>query len=101
MVTRGKDKFADDLLYYQPNFPLAVIEAKDNNHPVGGGMQQALGYAETLDLPFVFSSNGDDVFLFHDRTGQSDRAETEHSRLRCSWLPLPHLPTRPALLEQL
>ena len=78
LVTRGKDKFADYLLYYRPNFPIVVIEAKDNNHPIGGGMQQALGYAESLDVPFVFSSNGDG-FIFHDRTGQSSQVETELS----------------------
>jgi type I restriction enzyme R subunit len=53
-----------------------VIEAKDNNHPVGGGMQQALEYGDTLEVPFVFSSNGD-AFLFHDRTGQSNPVEKE------------------------
>ena len=68
--SRGKKKRADYLLFYQSNLPLAVVEAKDNSHPVGGGMQQALSYAEALDVPFVFSSNGD-AFLFHDRTGQS------------------------------
>lgn len=67
MAVRGKKKRADYLLYYQPNLPIAVIEAKDATHEVGSGMSQALGYAETLDLPFVFSSNGDG-FLFHDRT---------------------------------
>ena len=70
LVTRGKAKFADYILYYKPNIPIAVIEAKDNNHSVGDGMQQALEYAETLKLPFVFASNGDG-FLFHDRTGNS------------------------------
>ena len=67
-VQRGEAKKADYILYYKPNIPIAVVEAKDNNHTVGAGMQQALGYAETLDVPFVFSSNGD-AFLFHDRTG--------------------------------
>lgn len=67
--TRGKQKRADYVLYYAPNLPIAVIEAKDNNHTIGDGMQQALDYAETLDVPFVFSSNGD-AFLSHDRTGQ-------------------------------
>ena len=43
MVTRGKRKFADYVLYYKPNIPLAVVEAKDNNCAVGDGMQQALG----------------------------------------------------------
>ena len=68
LVTRGKGKFVDYILYYKPNVPIALIEAKDNNHAVGDGMQQGLDYAETLDIPFVFSSNGDG-FLFHDRTG--------------------------------
>ena len=74
--SRGKKKRADYLLFYQSHLPLAVVEAKDNSHPVGGGMQQALGYAEALDVPFVFSSNGD-AFLFHDRTGQSDSIEKQ------------------------
>lgn len=71
---RGKKKRVDYLLQYDNNLPLAVVEAKDNNHAVGAGMQQALGYAEALDVPFVFSSNGDG-FLFHDRTGNSDPVE--------------------------
>ena len=78
LVTRGKAKRADYILYYKPNIPIALIEAKDNEHSVGDGMQQALGYAKTLDIPFVFSSNGD-AFLFHDRTGQSNQTETELS----------------------
>ncbi|MDD5193675.1 MAG: DEAD/DEAH box helicase family protein [Candidatus Nanoarchaeia archaeon] len=65
-VKRGKRNFADYVLEYKPNVPLAVIEAKDNNYSIGDGMQQGLGYAEKLDLPFVFSSNGDG-FVFHDR----------------------------------
>lgn len=65
-VKRGKRKFADFLLSFKPNMPLALIEAKDNNHSVGSGMQQGLDYARTLDIPFVFSTNGD-RFLFHDR----------------------------------
>ena len=60
--TRGAGRFADYILYYKPNIPIAVIEAKDNEHTVGAGMQQALGYAEILDIPFVFSSNGDGLF---------------------------------------
>ena len=68
LVVRGKRKRTDYLLFYKPNLPIAVIEAKDNNHAVGSGMQQSLSYAEALDVPFVFSSNGDG-FLFHDRTG--------------------------------
>lgn len=68
LVTRGKAKRADYILYYKPNIPIAIIEAKDNSHSVGDGMQQALDYAVTLNIPFVFSSNGDG-FVFHDRTG--------------------------------
>jgi type I restriction enzyme, R subunit len=67
MTARGESKRADYLLYHPSGVPLALIEAKDNAHPVGAGMQQALVYAETLQIPFVFSSNGD-AFLFHDRT---------------------------------
>ena len=73
---RGEKKRADYILYYKPNIPIAVIEAKDNKHSPGAGIQQALGYARTLDLPFVFSSNGD-AFLFHDRTVQNGDIETE------------------------
>lgn len=76
LVTRGKAKFADYILYYKSNIPVALIEAKDNNHGVGDSMQQGLGYAATLDIPFVFSSNGD-AFLFHDRTGQGKQTESE------------------------
>ncbi len=74
LVSRGKGKRADYILYYKPKIPIAVIEAKDNTHAMGDGMQQALEYSDILDIPFVFSSNGDG-FVFHDRTGTS--AETE------------------------
>jgi len=76
--TRGEQKRADYILYYKANIPLAVIEAKDNKHSVGSGMQQALNYAETLDIPFVFSSNGDG-FICHDRTGLAALTEQEYS----------------------
>ncbi|MHB1233602.1 MAG: EcoAI/FtnUII family type I restriction enzme subunit R [Burkholderiales bacterium] len=75
-VRRGEAKKADYLLYYKPNIPLAVVEAKDNNHTVGDGMQQALDYAEILDIPFAYSSNGD-AFLEHDRTGALGVVERE------------------------
>ena len=68
MGLRAKGKRADYVLYHKPNMPLAVVEAKDNKHSIGAGIQQAQGYADLLDVPFVFSSNGDG-FLFHDRTG--------------------------------
>jgi len=74
--TRGEQKRADYILYYKSNIPLAVIEAKDNKHSVGSGMQQALNYAEALGVSFVFSSNGD-AFLLHDRTGLAERTEQE------------------------
>ena len=74
LVSRGEAKRADYVLSYAPNVPLAVIEAKDNAHAMGDGMQQALGYAETLGVPFAFASNGDG-FVFHDRTGMSDPRE--------------------------
>ncbi|UGB45471.1 DEAD/DEAH box helicase family protein [Frateuria edaphi] len=73
LVTRGKAKRADYVLYYK-HLPLALIEAKDHVHAVGDGMQQALGYAETLDIPYVFSSNGKG-FVFHDRSGASAQPE--------------------------
>ena len=74
--TRAKNKRADYVLFYKPNIPIAVIEAKDNNHSLGDGMQQALGYAELLQVPFAFSSNGDG-FLFHnqiDKKGAMEKA---------------------------
>jgi type I restriction enzyme, R subunit len=74
LVTRGKAKRADYILYYKPNLPIANVEARDTNHSVGDGMQQALDYATTLNIPFVFSSNGDG-FVFHDRTGASAQKE--------------------------
>ena len=78
MVARGKGKRADYILYFKPNIPIAVIEAKDNSHSVGDGMQQALDYAEILNVPFAFSSNGDG-FVFHDRTGASTPRESNLS----------------------
>jgi type I restriction enzyme R subunit len=78
LVSRGKAKRADYVLYYKPNTPLALIEAKDNSYSVGDGIQQGLEYAETLNIPFVFSSNGDG-FVFHDRTGANSVAESSLS----------------------
>lgn len=57
--SRGEAKRADYALYHQHSVPIAVIEAKDNKHSLGAGMRQAQGYADALDVPFVFSSNGD------------------------------------------
>jgi type I restriction enzyme R subunit len=83
-VKRGEAKKADYLLFYKPNLPLAVLEAKDNNHSVGDGMQQALEYAEILDVPFAYSSNGD-AFLEHDRTATTGPVTRE--------IPLDQFPT--------
>jgi type I restriction enzyme R subunit len=76
MHTRGTRKRADYILYYKPNVPIAIIEAKDNSHNVGDGMQQALEYSEILQIPFVFTSNGDS-FLFHDKTERTGKIEIE------------------------
>lgn len=75
-IQRGEAKKADYVLYYKPNLPIAVVEAKDNTHTVGAGMQQALEYAEMLDVPFAYSSNGDG-FLEHDRSRTDGGVERE------------------------
>ncbi len=90
LTGRGKSKRADYILYYKPNIPVAIIEAKDNNHSVRSGIQQALDYARILDIPCVFSSNGDG-FLFHDRTANKN-IETE--------LDINHFPSPEQLWEK-
>ncbi len=77
-ITRGEVKRADVLLSYRPNIPLALIENKDNTHGLGDGMQQGLDYGVILDVPFVYSSNGDG-FLEHDRLATSGVVERELS----------------------
>ncbi|MFH1653617.1 MAG: DEAD/DEAH box helicase family protein, partial [Pseudomonadota bacterium] len=77
-TARGERKRADFILYLKPNIPIAVIEAKDNNHSVGSGLQQALGYAKILDIPVAFSSNGDG-FVQHDLSGFTPAIEKELS----------------------
>lgn len=77
-TARGSRKRADYILYYKPGIPIAIIEAKDNKHSVRSGIQQALNYAEILDIPSVFSSNGDGFFE-HDRTCSNDSIEREIS----------------------
>jgi type I restriction enzyme, R subunit len=64
--TRAKRKRADYVLFYKPNIPIAVIEAKDNKHSLGDGLQQGLGYVQLLRVPFVFSFNGDGFFFHND-----------------------------------
>lgn len=76
LTARGTRKRADYILYYKSNIPVAIIEAKDNNHSIRSGIQQALDYARILDIPSVFSSNGDG-FLFHDRSKADAGIETE------------------------
>ena len=65
LVSREKPKRVDYLLYLSANNPIAVIEAKDNDHSISHGLQQAMTYAKMLDLPFAYSSNGDG-FAEHD-----------------------------------
>lgn len=72
---REKPLKADYVLFYKPNKPIAIVEAKDNNHSMSDGMQQALNYAQMMNVPFVFSSNGDG-FVFHNRYVQEGERET-------------------------
>jgi type I restriction enzyme R subunit len=88
--TRGTRKRADYILYYKNNVPLAIIEAKDNKKGVGSGMQQALEYSEILQLPFVFTSNGNS-FVFHDKT---------NSEIREKEIPLDEFPSPATLWEK-
>jgi type I restriction enzyme R subunit len=85
LVARGKEKRADYVLYYKPNIPIAVIEAKDNKHSLSDGMQQAVAYADMLGVPFAYSSNGDG-FWENDRSGSSNKIERG---LSLSGLPSP------------
>ncbi len=75
---RKKRKFADYVLSWEPGIPIAVVEAKDNKHSVSHGLQQALGYAQILNVPSAFSSNGD-AFAAHDKTApeRGEPIETE------------------------
>jgi type I restriction enzyme R subunit len=91
MYTRGKSKRADYILYYKSNIPIAIIEAKDNKKAVGHGMQQALEYSEILQIPFVFTSNGDS-FVFHDKTRTDGTLEQE--------LPLDNFPSPEVLWQK-
>ncbi len=72
LVARGKRKRADYILSYKPNMPLAIIEAKDNKKSIGAGMQQGLEYGDILDIPFIYSSNGDG-FIEHDNFTGKER----------------------------
>ncbi|MEB6549451.1 DEAD/DEAH box helicase family protein [Heyndrickxia sporothermodurans] len=72
LTSRGKKKRADYLLSYKPNLPIAIVEAKDNKHSIGSGLQQAINYGDILDVPFVYSSNGDG-FIEHDMLTGKER----------------------------
>lgn len=74
--SRAQSKRADYVLFYKPNVPIAIIEAKSNKYSLGEGMQQGLKYAEMLQVPFVFSSNGSG-FLFHNRIAADGVIERE------------------------
>lgn len=88
MVARSKAKFADYLLYLNDGKPIAVVEAKDNNHSVSYGLQQAITYAQMMDIPFAYSSNGD-AFYEHDfLTGKEKQ------------IPLEQFPTQEELFER-
>jgi type I restriction enzyme R subunit len=69
---RAKGNKADYILFYKSNLPLAIVEAKDDSHSVGAGMQQAIKYAKILDIPFAYSSNGS-AFLEHDIKNGTER----------------------------
>lgn len=74
LAARARPRRADLVLYLKPGIPLAVIEVKSNKADVGAGLQQGIRYAQMLDIPFVFSTNGDG-FIFHDATGASGLVE--------------------------
>lgn len=65
MTARKKPQKADYLLSYAPDLPIAIVEAKDTDHSIGAGLQQAMGYAQALDIPFAYSTNGYG-FVEHD-----------------------------------
>jgi type I restriction enzyme R subunit len=85
---KKKKKFADYVLYKEPSVPIAVVEAKDNNHTVSQGLQQALGYAEILNIPSAFSSNGD-AFASHNKVPEA--GEDIETQLSLDGFPAPAL----------
>lgn len=70
LISREQPKKADYVLYLNPNKPIAIVEAKDNKHSMSFGLQQAMTYAEMLDVPFAYSSNGDGFFEHDFLTGK-------------------------------
>ena len=77
MVARGTPKRADYMLYLNDGKPIAVVEAKDNNHSISHGLQQAMTYAQMMDLPFAYSSNGDGFFEHDFLTGKERQISLE------------------------
>lgn len=77
MVARSAPKMADYVLYLTPDKPIAIIEAKNNNHIVSYGLQQAMTYARMMDLPFAYSSNGDAFFEHDFLTGKETEIELD------------------------
>ena len=73
IVARSKPKFVDYMLYLNDGKPIAIVEAKDNNHSVSHGLQQAMTYAQMMDLPFAYSSNGDAFYEHNFLTGQEQQ----------------------------
>lgn len=73
IVARSKPKFVDYMLYLNDGKPIAVVEAKDNNHSVSHGLQQAMTYAQMMDIPFAYSSNGDAFYEHNFLTGQEQQ----------------------------
>ncbi|MFD1708928.1 EcoAI/FtnUII family type I restriction enzme subunit R [Siminovitchia sediminis] len=88
LTTRAPRKRTDYLLMHKKNYPIAIIEAKDNRHSIGAGIQQAIEYADILDIPFTYSSNGDG-FLEHDMLTGKERE-----------LPMDEFPTPEELWER-
>ena len=76
-AARGKGKKVDYLLFYNTNTPIAIVEAKDANHEVAGGLQQAIDYARDLDVKFAYSSNGDGFYEHDLITGEEREIKME------------------------
>lgn len=77
LVAREAPKKADYILYINANNPIAIVEAKDNNHSVSHGIQQAMIYAQMLDIPFAYSSNGDGFYEHDFLTGKEREISLE------------------------
>ena len=104
-VFREKPKRADYILYLNANNPIAIIEAKDNNHSISHGLQQAMTYAKMLDLPFAYSSNGDgfaehDFLTGKERQLKMDEFPTEAELITRFKEESEMTPTQEAVIEQ-